>query len=45
LFRELSGIEITNRTGLNLPRIDLRIVDRLLAGFGDQMPDGFPFLL
>src|SRR5437660_8771503 len=45
LFRELPGIEISHRRRLNFLRIDVRVVDRLLAGFGNEVPDGFAFLL
>ena len=44
LFRELSGVEISNRARLDLRRVDLCIIDRFLAGLDDQMPDGFAFL-
>src|ERR1700736_133226 len=45
LFRELAGVEIADRARLNLARIDLGVVERLLAGFDNQMPDRFAFLL
>ena len=45
LLRELAGIEISNRARLNLARVDLGIVERFLAGFDNQMPNGLPFLL
>ena len=45
LFGELAGIEIADRARLNFRGINLRIVDRFLAGLCDQMPDGFAFLL
>ena len=45
LFRELAGIEISNRAGLNFARVDLGVFERFLSGFDDQMPDCFPFLL
>jgi len=35
LLRELAGIEITNRARLNFRGIDLRVIDRFLAGFDD----------
>ena len=44
LLGKLAGIEISHRPCLNFPRVDLGIVDRLLAGLGDQMPAGFAFL-
>ena len=44
LFRELSGIEISHRPGLDFARIDLRVIESLFAGLDDQMPDGFAFL-
>jgi hypothetical protein len=45
LFGELTGVEISNRAGLNVADLDLRIVERFLSGFDDQMPDGFSLLL
>src|SRR6266516_3655367 len=45
LLRELTRIEISNRARLNFRRIDFRVIDGLLAGFDDQMPDGFALLL
>ena len=45
LLGELPGIEISNRRRLNFRGIDLRIIDRFLSGFDDEIPDRFPFLL
>src|SRR5437868_12765008 len=45
LFRELAGVEIADRARPDFARIDLRVVERLLTGFGNQMPDSFAFLL
>src|SRR6266481_7796586 len=45
LFRKLARVEIAHCTRLNFARVDLRVVERLLAGFDDQMPDRFAFLL
>ncbi len=45
LFGELAGVEISDRTRLNLSRVDFGVIERILAGFDDQMPDRFPFLL
>src|SRR5882724_3007252 len=45
LLRELTRIEISNRARLNFRRIDFRVIDRLLASFNDQVPDGFALLL
>ena len=39
------GVEISDRTRVDLAGIDLRIVDRFLAGFRDQVADRFAFLL
>src|SRR5206468_8827095 len=44
LLRELTRIEIANRTRLNFRRIDLRIVNRLFAGLNNDVPDRFAFL-
>src|SRR5437660_10401616 len=41
---KLAAVEIANRTRLNFARVDLGVINRLLAGLNDQMPDGFPFL-
>src|SRR5947208_5725321 len=35
---------MSNRARLNVADVDLGIVERLLTGFSDQMPDGFAFL-
>jgi len=45
LLGELPGIEISNRSGLNFRWIRFRIVKSFLAGFGDEIPNRFPFLL
>ena len=44
LFGKLARVEIANCTGLNLRRINLCIIDRLLAGLNNDVPDGFAFL-
>ena len=44
LLGELPGVEITDRGGLDFGRISLRIIERFLSGFGDEMPDCFTFL-
>ena len=45
MFRELARVEIANRARLNFAGIDLRIIDRLLAGLDNDMPDGLAFFL
>jgi len=45
LLGELPGLELSNRSSLNLRGISLRIIERFLSGFGDEIPDRFPFLL
>src|SRR5882762_3742254 len=45
LLGELPGIEITDSSGLNFCRISLRIIERLLSRFGDEVPDRFAFFL
>jgi len=45
LFCKLARVEIANCARLNFARINLRIFDRLFAGFDDNVPDCFPFLL
>jgi hypothetical protein len=45
LFRELARVEIANRARLNFAGIDLRIIDGFLAGFYNDVPDRFTFLL
>ena len=45
LFGELTRVEIANRAGLNFRRINLRVIDRLFAGFNDDVPDRLAFLL
>src|SRR5882724_6707731 len=45
LLGKLARVEIAHCTCLNFARVDLRVVERLLAGFDDQMPDRFAFLL
>ena len=45
LFGKLAGVEIAHRCSLNFRGIDLRVVDRFFTGLGNQVPDGFAFLL
>ena len=45
LLGKLTGVEITDGGRLNFGRISLRVVERFLSGFGDQVPDCFTFLL
>ena len=45
LFGELPRVEIANCARLNFNGIDLRVVDRLFAGFDNDVPDRFSFLL
>src|SRR5882724_10353495 len=45
LLGKLARVEIAHCARLNFARVDLRVVERLLAGFDDQMPDRFAFLL
>src|SRR5213075_69236 len=45
LLRELPSVEIPNRSRLNFCRIDLRIIDRFLSRFDDNVPDRLTFLL
>src|SRR5207245_6070862 len=44
LFGELPRIKISNRARLNFCGIDLRVLNRLLSSFNDEVPDRFPFL-
>ena len=44
LLGELTGVKIADRARLNFRRIDLRVIDRFFAGFGDQVADRFAFL-
>ena len=43
LFGELPRVEITDRARLNLGGVDIGVVDRFFAGFGNQVPDSFAF--
>jgi len=40
LLGELTGVEIANRARLNFRRINLRVIERLFAGLGNQIPNG-----
>ncbi len=45
LLRELTRVEIANCTCLDFRGINLRVVDRLLAGLDDDVPYSLPFFL
>ena len=45
LLGELAGIEVADGRRFDLRRIDLRVIDRIPAGFRDQVADRFAFLL
>jgi hypothetical protein len=45
LLCKLACVEIADRTGLNFRRINFRVVDCLLAGLDNDVPDRFSFLL
>ncbi len=45
MLGELTCVEIANCTCLDFRGINLRVVDRLLTGLDDDVPDGFPFFL
>src|SRR5207244_11302215 len=44
LLGKLTGVEIADCARLNFARVDLGVIERLLAGFDNQMPDRFAFL-
>ena len=43
LLRELPGVEVADRRGLDFARVDLRVLERFAARFGDQVADRFAF--
>src|SRR4051812_23760955 len=45
LLGELAAVEISHRRGLDMRRIDLRILQRRLAAFDDEVPESFAFFL
>ena len=45
LLGKLSGVEITDRAGVDFARIDLRVGDRFLSRLSDEVPDRLAFLL
>src|SRR5438046_9862142 len=45
LLGKLTGVEIADCARLNFASVDLGVIERLLAGFDNQMPDRFAFLL